>query len=125
MGRPKKPPTPWNPPAPSVAQTQQPPTLAEMEREPDLVDRIFDYLLETLPHSSAAEIRAAAVGLKTDLRAEFGGRHGWVYSVPRTQRQERVRKVLELFNGRNATEVARRIGVSRATVYRYIKQPGR
>ena len=33
-------------------------------------------------------------------------------------------QVLSLFNGRNATEVARCLNISRATVYRLLKQPG-
>ena len=35
-----------------------------------------------------------------------------------------VAEVLRTFNSRNATELARRLQVSRATVYRWIKQPG-
>jgi hypothetical protein len=37
-----------------------------------------------------------------------------------------AQQVLTLFNGRNATEVARELeGIGRATVYRKLKQPGR
>jgi DNA-directed RNA polymerase specialized sigma subunit len=35
-----------------------------------------------------------------------------------------ARKALALFNGRNAREVARRLGISRPHVYRLLKQPG-
>ena len=115
-------------PAPARAQMAPPtpasaPTLPQIERMPDLVDRIFDYLIETLPPDVAEEIKNA--GLRDDARSEIGAGYGWVYSASQTARQQRVREVLRLFNGRNATEVARRLNLSKATVYRYIKQPGR
>ncbi len=87
--------------------------------DPDLVDMIFEWIVQRHP-----EIREAAPALKADVRAEFGGQEWWVYRRPMTERRQRVAQVLALFNGRNATEVARQVGVSRATVYRILKQPG-
>jgi hypothetical protein len=87
--------------------------------EPDLVDLIVEFLVSKEP---ALADRAA--DMTADLRAEFGGQRWYVSARPETERGERVRKILELFNGRNATEVARRLHISRATVYRAIKQPG-
>lgn len=94
-------------------QTAAPPT------EPDLVDLIVDFLASKEP--ALAERRQ---DITADLRAEFGGQRWYVSARPETERQQRVRKILEMFNGRNATEVARRLRISRATVYRVIKQPG-
>lgn len=85
--------------------------------EPDLVDRIFDYILAELP-----EIAASVQKHKAAVRAEFGGEECYIASRPATTRQQTVTQVLALFNGRNATEVARRLQISRATVYRSVKQ---
>jgi DNA-binding NtrC family response regulator len=95
--------------------------------EPDLVDRIFDYILsdpalaEAMQRvSQSAPGPAGMAKLKTAVRAEFAGE-----TVRIAKRPGNVHlQVLALFNGRNATEVARRLGISRATVYRVIKQPG-
>ena len=54
--------------------------------------------------------------------AEFAGEE--VY-IPKRNSKDVAAEVLRLFNGRNATEVARRLGIHRATVYRYLKQPGK
>lgn len=87
--------------------------------EPDLVDRIFDYILAELP-----EIAASVQKHKAAVRAEFRGEECYIAGRPATVRQQQVSQVLALFNGRNATEVARRLQISRATVYRTLKQPG-
>lgn len=88
--------------------------------EPDLVDRIFEYLLAEFP-----ALGADAVGLRrarAAVRAEFAGEE--VY-IPKRASVEAAEEVLRLFNGRNANEIARRLGISRRTVYRYLKQPGK
>ena len=95
--------------------------------EPDLVDRIFDYILSD-PALAAAMQRvsqsapgpAGMAKLKTAVRQEFSGERVRISRRPNDVHLQ----VLSLFNGRNATEVARRLGISRATVYRVIKQPG-
>jgi len=107
--------------------------ITELDRltqaEPDLVDRIFDYILSD-PVLSAAMQRASAAEktsvpkLKAAVRAEFKGEECYIAGRPATARQELAVKVLALFNGRNASEVARRLSISRATVYRHIKQAG-
>lgn len=90
--------------------------------EPDLVDRIFDYILSEFPR--IGELGAERVGeLKSAVRSEFKGEECYIAGRPATARQELVVQILALFNGRNATEVARRLNISRATVYRVIKQP--
>ena len=95
--------------------------------EPDLVDRIFDYILSDPALAAAMQrVSQAAPGpagmakLKTAVRAEFSGERVRISRRPNDVHLQ----VLALFNGRNATEVARRLGISRATVYRVIKQPG-
>lgn len=91
-----------------------------MPTEPDLVDRLIDYVVRLQP--TLAEHRAS---IERDIRAECGGDRWYVQARPQNERQQRVADVLRLFNGRNATEVARLLHISRATVYRIIKQPGR
>ncbi len=93
---------------------------AMIEAEPDLVDRIFDYILAELP-----QIADRVQKHKDAVRAEFRGEECYIATRPATARQQTVSQVLTLFNGRNASEVARRLQISRATVYRVLKQPGR
>ena len=102
----------------------QPPTLKDLiAAEPDLVDRIFDYILAEFPQI-AGQPPDKIAGTKAAVRAEFKGEECYVAARPPTVRQQTVTQVLALFNGRNATEVARRLQISRATVYRLLKQPG-
>lgn len=95
--------------------------------EADLVDRIFDYLLSDPSLARAVQAMASAheervQQLKAAVRAEFCGERCYITATPATDRQQRVAEVLRLFNGRNATEVARRLQITTRTVYRYIKQ---
>lgn len=90
--------------------------LSERFADRDLVDRIFDYIVEQLPALAdrAGEVKAA-------IREEFQGEEHYIRARPRGQL---VTEVMSIFNGRNAREVARRLNISRATVYRVIKQAG-
>lgn len=87
------------------------------DAEPDLVDRIFEYLLAEVP-----DIASQSEKLKRAVREEFKGDMCYIAGRPATARQHQVAQVLALFDGRNATEVARRLGIGRATVYRILKQ---
>lgn len=93
--------------------------------DPDLVDRIFDYILSdpvmAVAMSGMQNRQTDPVAeLKAAVRHEFSGERFTISS-----RNAIAGQVLALFNGRNATEVARRLNISRATVYRHIKQPGK
>lgn len=92
---------------------------ALVDKTPDLVDRIFDYLVEVVP-----AMREHAADLKAEVRAEFGGERQYVKFDAELRQSQRMQAVLRLFDGRNATEVARALGISRPTVYRYLKQAG-
>lgn len=107
--------------APTPGHT--PKLTALTQADPDLVDRIFDYIFAD-PVLAAAIQKSSVSNIKAAVRAEFKGEECYIASRPATARQEMVSKVLSLFDGRNATEVARRLQISRATVYRVIKQPG-
>lgn len=91
----------------------------EIFSNPDLVDRIFEYILAEIP-----ELHERCVALKPQVRAEFNGERCYISTSTPTERQQLVQQVLAIFDGRNASEVARRLKISRATVYRIIKQPG-
>lgn len=88
-------------------------------REPDLVDLLVDYVVRLEP-----TLQPRRGTIEQEMRAEFGGDRWYIQARAETQRQRRVREILALFNGRNASEVARTLRISRATVYRVIKQPG-
>ena len=91
--------------------------------EPDLVDRIFDYILSD-PVLAVAIKKTSLSNIKSAVRAEFKGDECYIAGKPATARQQQVSQVLALFNGRNATEVARRLQIGRSTVYRVLKQSG-
>jgi transcriptional regulator of acetoin/glycerol metabolism len=97
-----------------------PSTINHTPIDPDLVDRIFDYLLSEFPQIAGGSIDKA----KRAVRAEFAGERPYLAARGSVERQALAQDVLRLFNGRNATEVARRLGISRPTVYRYLKQAG-
>jgi len=88
------------------------------DREPDLVTAIFDLLSET--HPAVVEEREK---MEAAVRHHFKGMRGTVSEKPASDTL--ARRVLALFNGRNAREVARRLNISRSQVYRLLKQAGR
>lgn len=85
----------------------------------DLVDAIFAFIEEEFP---ALAPRTAE--LKEEVRREFRGIEIYIPRRSQAERDKLTKEVLSLFNGRNATEVARRLKLGRATVYRIIKQAG-
>lgn len=89
--------------------------------DPDLVDRIFEYMLELKPDMGGAWVEE----LKQTVRQEFAGEKVYVRTEWERQQAELADQVLRIFNGRNATEVARVLRIGRATVYRIIKRAGR
>ncbi|MEG7772360.1 hypothetical protein U2088_15600, partial [Listeria monocytogenes] len=80
--------------------------------EPDLVDRIFDYILSD-PVLAVAIKKTSLSNIKSAVRAEFKGEECYIAGKPATARQQQVSQVLALFNGRNASEVARRLQIGR------------
>lgn len=96
-----------------------PHVLSDQFSDADLVDRIFEFIVKQFP-----EIAERATSVKDDFRGEFGGEERYIAKRPPTERQRRVAEVLRLFNGRNASEVARVLKIGRATVYRILKQEG-
>lgn len=112
-----------SPSASAIGPARKPYEEPALLRNPDLVDRIFDYIASELPQIKLLAEEQAR--LKTAVRAEFAGERTYVAGrLAADKRLRLVREVLALFNGRNASEVARRLGISRASVYRFIKQPG-
>lgn len=97
------------------------PTLQQLTQDDsDLVDRIFEYLLAEFPQIAGPQFE----GAKSAVREEFRGEDVYIAARPMTERRRLAQDILALFNGRNASEVARRLQCSRATVYRAIKQAG-
>jgi Mor family transcriptional regulator len=85
----------------------------------DLVDAIFSFIESEFP---ALAPRTAQ--LKEEVRREFSGIEIYIPRRSHASRDRLTKEVLSLFNGRNATEIARRLKIGRATVYRIIKQEG-
>lgn len=104
--------------ATTTATTGTPRLDAMIEKDPDLVDRIFEYLLAEFPHIAGEKFAQA----KSAIREEFKGEEIYIPARGATDRQNLIREVLSLFDGRNASEVARRLKISRASVYRFLKQ---
>ena len=120
------PPKPQARPAPPMPRTNKKPhQLGPAFADPDIVDRIFDYIAEQFPERFGACLDAdCLIELKSAMREEFAGLKHYVLRTSPADRQRRAAEVLRLFNGRNATEIARNLQISRATVYRLLKQPG-
>jgi transcriptional regulator of acetoin/glycerol metabolism len=92
---------------------------AEIFDNPDFVDAIFKYLERAFPE------HAARLGvLQEEVRDEFQGIEIYIPRRSMAKRRKLTADVLRLFNGRNATEVARTLGIGRTTVYRILKQAG-
>lgn len=94
----------------------------------DFIDQIFDLLLSSDDTRSQLTHTSDALGktvdeMKKQIRQEYGGET--IYLRSRASPDQLRHQVLSIFNGRNATEIARKLGIGRATVYRLIKQPGR
>jgi len=87
--------------------------------DPDLIDSIFAFIAIEFP-----EMRERAAELKQMARREFAGIETYIPRRPKAERDRIVLEVMRLFDGRNATEVARRLNISRASVYRIIKTLG-
>ncbi len=89
---------------------------------PDVVDRMFDLLLQLLPE--IAQSRPNIEAVKDEVRKEFAGQEVYIPARSALTRVNTQEQVLQLWNGRNASTVARTLGISRASVYRFLKQAG-
>ena len=86
----------------------------------DLIDKIFEFIEIEFP-----EVRERAAVLKSLARQEFAGIETYIPRRSHAERDNIVREVGVLFNGRNAIDVARQLNISRASVYRILKLSGR
>ena len=94
------------------------PLLPQLPEGADFVDRVFAYLLAEFPQIAGPRFAQA----RSAVREELAGERVYVAARGTTERQALAREVLALFDGRNATEVARRLNIGRTTVYRVLKQ---
>jgi Mor family transcriptional regulator len=87
--------------------------------EVELLHLAITRMREKIPGIS----EAAAEALEHELILEFGGESHYVpkRKLIEAKRKELANEARRKFNGRNATEVARELGIGRATVYRLIK----
>lgn len=123
---PPPPPREAKPPAPP-----NPPPLAQLQADPDFVDRVFEYCVSIALEVARRELVERRAELTQALREEFAGERVYVRRpgvrslIAAGNHHPLAARALELFNGRNASEIARVLGISRATVYRLLKQAGR
>ncbi len=111
--------------APPAVPAPVPHQLGEQFANADFVDRVWDYLLQQWPQR-LQDIPADEVeDVKQLIRQGERGERPYITPAGATQRERRAMQILALFNGRNASEVARVVGVGRATVYRVLKQQGK
>lgn len=107
-----------------MPQNPAPPAAAGSARsappwdDPDFVDVVFEYLLAEFPQIAGPDFAR----VKTAVRDTFANERVYIRS---RNRSTTAADVLALFNGRNAREVARSLNISRASVYRYLKQAGK
>ncbi|MGG7604642.1 Mor transcription activator family protein [Massilia sp. BKSP1R2A-1] len=92
---------------------------SEVFDNPDLVDAIFAFIETEFP-----DMASRTAVLKEEVRREFSGIEIYIPRRSVAERERITAEVLRVFDGRNAVEVARRLGIGRATVYRIIKQAG-
>lgn len=86
----------------------------------DLISRLFDILMESLPTYQGGMEETFAARITEQLRSEFAG------DRPRIAKNELRGAALRdeirrRWNGRNADEIADDLGVHRATIYRAIR----
>jgi Mor family transcriptional regulator len=88
----------------------------------DILHRAIERLRKKIPGITDA----AAAALELELLEEFAGETHYIPKsrLVKARRQVIVMETRRRFNGRNATEIARELGIGRATVYRIIKTPG-
>lgn len=90
-------------------------------RSDDVVTHLLQKLCELVPEVRGDVARQQSI--EAHLRLEFGGQTTYVAASGKDYAAMRA-QVRERFNGRNASTLARELGVGRATVYRWLKQPG-
>ncbi|MCD8514637.1 MAG: helix-turn-helix domain-containing protein [Burkholderiaceae bacterium] len=85
----------------------------------DIVTQILDMV--HLECGRIPELHDKLPEIEQKARQMFGGEEHYVAATYR-DRQKLVAMIRQDYNGRNVTELARRYGVSRRTVYNYVKR---
>lgn len=78
----------------------------------DIISRLIEMLQEC--EGSLSEESARTIELQ--LRSEFKGER--IHLCVKTPREQLQDQILQMHNGRNSKEIARKLGISLATVYR-------
>jgi Mor family transcriptional regulator len=82
----------------------------------DLIDKIFEFIQIEFP-----EMHDKAFAQKELALREFAGIETYIPRRSQAERDRIAREVITVFNGSNAHEVAKRVCISRSSVYRIIK----
>lgn len=92
----------------------------------DLVSRIKEIAQEAARQVTGDKelSEKICVLMEEKLRAERSGDRGYISASSPEARERKIKEVRSMFNGRNATTIARKLNIGRATVYRILKTPG-
>ena len=94
----------------------------------DLGTRVKDVATEVandIVKQWAAELgRELAEKIEKRLRREMAGDRIYISNESESSRKQKYDMVRRMYNGRNATAIARELKIGRATVYRILKTPG-
>ena len=86
---------------------------------------VANEIMKRLAPELAPEVsKQIALLMEYRLRAEMAGDRGYISTVSTATREKKHEQVRRMFNGRNATQIARELKIGRATVYRILKKPG-
>lgn len=85
---------------------------AKRQAEPDIVDRMVALITDARP-----DLIDEMMSIAEKLRQEVGGERVYV-----RRRRDLAAVIIEQFDGRNATQLARALGIGRTTVYRHLRK---
>lgn len=82
------------------------------------MQRLIAYVARELPTLTPEKADA----IENAIRREYGGEEVYVARSSAHRRLLTARRIHQLFNGHNAADVARELGISKTTVYRVLRQ---
>jgi len=85
-------------------------------------DLISDIMKRLLAMCGDSFTESQALQIEEQLRQEYGGQEVWVSPKPKIPKEAKEKAVADYLDGKPINEVVAKNGISRATLYRYIKK---